>query len=110
MGSNLPVTLDLPMNPDKKLRLIQCGAGGMGKAWWDGVTDRSPDFELVAMVDIVESVLHEAADKLGLPRERRFMSLQAALDAVEADAVLTVTPPAVHVEHATLAFARGLHV
>src|SRR5689334_9051645 len=95
---------------ESKLRLIQCGAGGMGKAWWNGVTNRSPDFDLVAMVDVVDAPLNEAGDALNLGRERRFKSLEAALDAVEADAVLTVTPPAVHVEHAELTFARGLHL
>jgi predicted dehydrogenase len=93
-----------------KLRLIQCGAGGMGKAWWDGVVNRSPDFDLVAMVDVVETPLHEAGEKLGLPRQRRFTSLESALDKIEADAVLTVTPPPVHVQHAELAFGRGLHL
>jgi predicted dehydrogenase len=87
-----------------KLRLIQCGAGGMGKAWWNGVVNTSPDFDLVAMVDVVEAPLHEAGDKLNLPRERRFSSLESALDRVEADAVLTVTPPVIHVQHAELAF------
>ena len=93
-----------------KLRLIQCGAGGMGKAWWEPVVSKSPDFELVAMVDIVERPLREAAEKLGLPDERLFKSLEAALERTPADAVLTVTPPVVHVEHARLAFSRGLHV
>src|SRR3954468_693243 len=93
-----------------KLRLIQCGAGGMGKSWWNGVVNTSPDFDLVAMVDVAETPLHEAGDKLGLPRERRFNSLEAALDKVEADAVLTVTPPVVHVQHAELTFSRGLHL
>ncbi|CAN5567056.1 Gfo/Idh/MocA family oxidoreductase [soil metagenome] len=98
------------MSEPQKLRLIQCGAGGMGKAWWNGVTDRSPDFDLVAMVDVVEPTLHEASDKLGLPNARRFASLAAALDSIPTDAVLTVTPPPVHVEHAKLTFARGLHL
>lgn len=93
-----------------KLRLIQCGMGGMGHAWWQKVTNQSPDFNLVAIVDVVDKPLHEAGDKLGLPRESRFTSLEAALDSVQADAVLTVTPPVVHVEHARLAFARGLHL
>jgi predicted dehydrogenase len=93
-----------------KLRLLQCGAGGMGRAWWNGPVRDSPDFELAALVDIVEAPLHEAADALGLPRDRRFASLEAALERVDADAVLTVTPPVVHVEHAQLAFARGLHL
>lgn len=98
------------MTAHEKLKLIQCGAGGMGKAWWNGVTSNSPDFDLVALVDIVEPALHEAADQLGLPSARRFTSLAAALDSIEADAVLTVTPPPVHIEHAKLTFARGLHL
>jgi predicted dehydrogenase len=95
-----------------KLRLIQAGVGGMGKAWWTGATGpgKSDDFDLVAIVDVSDAALAEAGEAMNIPRERRFPSLEKALDAVEADAVLTVTPPAVHVEHADLAFARGLHL
>jgi predicted dehydrogenase len=94
-----------------KLRLIQCGMGGMGRAWWKGATSSSPDFQTVAIVDVASDPLAEAGDALQIPSSRRFESLAAALDAgVEADAVLTVTPPPVHVEHAELAFSRGLHL
>jgi predicted dehydrogenase len=93
-----------------KLRLIQCGMGGMGGAWWRGPVRNSPDFDLVAAVDIAQKPLDEAGDTLGLPADRRFNTLEAALDKVQADAVLTVTPPVVHVQHAKLAFARGLHL
>jgi predicted dehydrogenase len=94
----------------KKLRLIQCGLGGMGKAWRDNATSASPDFDVVAVVDVNEQALREGGDHLGVPAERRFGDLKAALANVEADAILTVTPPAVHIEHAKLAFAHGLHV
>jgi predicted dehydrogenase len=93
-----------------KLRLIQCGTGGMGKAWYVNATGGSPDFELVAIVDVAEAALSAAGEALKIDPQRRFRSLEAALDSVDAVAVLTVTPPAVHVEHAKLAFARGLHV
>src|SRR6059058_2377720 len=93
-----------------KLRLIQCGMGGMGKAWWQNATGKSEDFELAAIVDVVDGPLNEAGDALRIAPDRQFKSLDAALDAVQTDAVLTVTPPAVHVEHAKLAFSRGLHV
>jgi predicted dehydrogenase len=93
-----------------KLRLIQAGVGGMGKAWWNGATNVSPDFDLVAIVDVADAALNEAGDALKIPRERRFKSLEAALDTIEADAILTVTPPVIHAEHAALAFSRGLHV
>jgi predicted dehydrogenase len=93
-----------------KLRLIQAGMGGMGRAWWKSVVKNSPDFELVAIVDVVDQPLNEAGEELGIPSDRRFNSLDSALDSVDADAVLTVTPPTVHVEHARLAFAHGLHL
>src|SRR3954470_22997753 len=93
-----------------KIRLIQAGMGGMGRAWWKGPVKDSPDFQLAAIVDVLDAPLNEAGDELGIPSDHRFKSLEAGLDAVEADAVLTVTPPAVHVEHAKLAFSRGLHL
>jgi predicted dehydrogenase len=93
-----------------KLRLIQCGVGGMGRTWWNHATRDSPDFDLVAIVDVADAPLHEAGDALAVPRHRRFSRFEDALEHVEADAVVTVTPPAVHLRHAELAFARGLHV
>jgi len=93
-----------------KLRLIQCGVGGMGRTWWHDATGKSPDFELVAIVDIDDAALAEAGEALSLDASKRFKSLESALEKVQADAVLTVTPPAVHVEHAKIAFARGLHL
>jgi predicted dehydrogenase len=99
----------------EKLRLIQCGMNGMGKAWRDNVTapsspTRSPDFEVVAVVDIDDRALHDGGDQMRLLGERRFNDLSDAIANIEADAVLTVTPPAVHAEHAELAFANGLHL
>jgi len=82
----------------------------MGKTWWSTVTNQSPDFDLVAIVDVVPSSLNEAGDALGLPPERRFRSLEEAIDKVPADAVLTVTPPVVHAQHAKYAMEHGLHV
>jgi len=94
----------------EKLRLIQCGVGGFGGGWVKGAASNSEDFDLVAIVDLSEANLADAGEAVGIPADRRFSTLEAALDAVEADAVLTVTPPAVHAVHAELAFARGLHV
>jgi predicted dehydrogenase len=93
-----------------KLRLIQCGMGGMGKTWWTNATGNSADFDLAAIVDVADAPLNESGDALNIPRERRFKSLSDAIKAIPADAVLTVTPPAIHVQHAELAFANGLHL
>jgi len=93
-----------------RLKLIQCGVGGFGKVWLNEQTSRSPDFELVAIVDISPAELEDAGKIASLPTERQFTSLETALQQVKADAILTVTPPVVHVEHARLAFRHGLHV
>ena len=93
----------------KKLRLIQCGVGSFGKVWINETT-KSPDFDLVAIVDASPQNLEEGGAIAGLPPEKRFAGLEEALNAVEADAVLTVTPPPVHAAHSRLAFARGLHL
>jgi predicted dehydrogenase len=98
------------MTETNKLNLIQCGVGGMGKAWWNNATKDSPHFELVAIADIADAPLAEAGDALNIPPKRRFKSLKQALKKVQADAVLTVTPPAIHVQHAKLAFDHGLHL
>jgi len=92
-----------------RLRLVQCGVGGFGRHWVN-VSSKSEDFELVGMVDISPQALQEAAAAAGLSPNRCFADLESAIDACDAQAVLTVTPPAVHLEHARLAFARGLHL
>jgi predicted dehydrogenase len=93
----------------KKLRLIQCGVGGFGHSWLKDVTGKSADFEVVAIVDVSPENLAKAAADAGIPTERQFATLEAALAAVSADAVLSVTPPPIHVEHARVALAHGLH-
>src|SRR4051794_41473173 len=55
----------------EKLRLIQCGLGGMGKAWRDNATAASPDFEVVAIVDIADKELTAGGEQLDVPPERR---------------------------------------
>jgi predicted dehydrogenase len=92
-----------------KLKLIQCGVGGFGKGWVENYSSRSTDFDLVAIVDLSVDNLADARKVTGLPEDKCFASLEAALEKVEADAVLSVTPPLVHAQHARLAFARGLH-
>ncbi len=94
----------------EKLKLIQCGVGGFGKSWLSDIVVSSPDFELVAVVDVVQDNLAAAGEVAKLPADRCLPTLEEALDKVQADAVLTVTPPPVHVQHARLAFARGLHL
>ena len=46
----------------------------------------------------------------GVPADKIFSTLAEALDKVQADFLVDVTPPAVHHEVAAKAFAKGLHV
>ena len=94
----------------EKFRLIQCGVGGFGGGWVRDVVPSSPDFQLAAIVDVSDEALKNAGEAVDIPANRRFKSLADAVKAVPADAVLTVTPPTVHVEHARIAFANGLHL
>lgn len=94
----------------EKLRLIQCGVGGFGEGWVKNHSSKSPDFDLAAIVDVSPDALAKAGDAVGIPVERRFKSLPDAIAAVKADAVLSVTPPVVHAEHARVGFEAGLHV
>jgi predicted dehydrogenase len=81
----------------------------MGKAWVGALKGRT-DVQVVAIVDILDEPLAEAGEALGVPAQNRFKDLARAIAAVQADAVLTVTPPAVHIQHAKLAFDNGLHL
>jgi predicted dehydrogenase len=95
---------------DGKLRLIQCGVGGFGKNWLTDITSKSPDFEVVALVDVSNDALEQVLREPGVPAVPAFGNLQQAIENVKADAILTITPPAVHFEHCRIAFEHGLHV
>jgi predicted dehydrogenase len=90
-----------------KLRLIQCGVGGFGEHWLKTFTSTSPDFEVVAIVDLSAAALEKAGEAHGIAQ--RFTSLEDAVAKVKADAVLTITPPVVHIAHARIALGNGLH-
>ena len=93
-----------------KLRLIQAGVGGHGRGWLRNVTSQSDDVEVVAVADPNPEARHAAAELLSLDADRAFDDLADAVGRVEADAVLSVTPPAVHRPHAELALGHGLHL
>src|SRR5207247_4571133 len=92
------------------IRLIQVGMGGWGLNWATKVVPYSTDVELVACVDMEAGVLVQAQRLLIVSPKRCFPTLELALEAVEADAVLiTATLPA-HVLLALEAFNAGKHV
>ena len=89
------------------MRIIQIGAGFWGTGW-SQVISEFPDTELAALVDLNTSALHDAADAVGLPGDRRFTSVTDALRQVDADAALVVVPPEAHVAVAIECLEAGV--
>ena len=90
-------------------RIIQVGVGGMGNTWTRCIA-ASKTWEAVAYVDVDPKALREAAARYGLPESRCFTNLQEALDKVEADALMDVTPQKFRKAVCCAAFEKGLHV
>ncbi|MGC9320091.1 MAG: Gfo/Idh/MocA family protein [Armatimonadota bacterium] len=67
-----------------------------------------PRAELVALCDIQEQKLEEAAEELGL--SLAFTSDEEMIDSGEVDAVIVATPMPLHVPQAVMALDRDIHV
>ena len=91
------------------MRFIQVGVGGFGRTWLP-VLQRDRQASLVAIVDASDAALATAREETGLSGSRCFGDFREAFEAVEADAVLNVTPPQFHEPVALAAFEAGLHV
>lgn len=81
---------------DRPLRLVQVGAGGMGRAWLQTIVS-SPDVELVGMVDLNLDTAHAALADGGLTGVSVGRSVSEVARATGADAVVNVTVPQAHV-------------
>jgi len=91
------------------LRLIQVGVGGFGGSWLDLVSEEEECIP-AAIVDIDDNALAAARDEHGIGGARSFGTLERAMEAVQCDAALIVTPPAVHAEQAIAVMDHGKHV
>lgn len=91
------------------VKFIQVGVGGFGGGWLRRLLG-TRGVDVVGAVDVNEAGLRHAVDAYGLDAERCHGSLTEALEATNADAVLCVTPPAVHRRVAVEAMRAGLHV
>src|SRR5262245_41924552 len=83
--------------------------GGWGQNWRQNILKPSTDVEVVASVDSDADMLALACERLDLPRDCCFESLQAALS-VDADAVLITASLPAHVPVALAALNAGKHV
>lgn len=90
-------------------RLVQVGAGGMGRAWLRTIA-AEPGAELVGLVDLDLDVARAALADAGLEGVVVGASVTEVAAATGADAVIDVTVPAAHRVVNTEALAAGLPV
>ncbi len=95
--------------PTEPVRLIQVGAGLMGRAWLN-VIGQSTDVRLTGLVDLNPEAAQQAAAAAGLADVVLTTSLEDALERVDADAVVNVTIPEAHAEVSITALLNGLAV
>jgi predicted dehydrogenase len=91
------------------IKAILVGVGGRGR-WPVEILGRDEQWEVVALVDMNAEFLAAAQRNLSLPDSALFNDLSAALEAVDADAVVICTPTRTHAPLARMAFAAGKHV
>ncbi|MBA2470677.1 MAG: Gfo/Idh/MocA family oxidoreductase [Chloroflexia bacterium] len=91
------------------MKIIQVGVGKMGRAWLKAfaVTE---DVELVGIVEPVAANREWAMAEYGLAPERCLDSLDAALETLEWDGTVIVTPPPSHRPLAERLLRAGKHV
>lgn len=92
-----------------KIKTIHIGVGGRG-TWPLELLQHDRRWQPVALVDAEHIALETAADLAGLGREHCFSTLDAALDAVDADAVIVITPSGLHYRFVHQALVVGKHV
>ena len=94
------------------IKVIQLGVGGFGTTWRHTLSTW-PDVEIVALVDISEDALRNAAQVLGVPDDRCLLRpdrIDGAWAEVEADVVIDSTTQQYHHNNAIQAFASGKHL
>jgi predicted dehydrogenase len=91
------------------LRLVQVGAGGMGRAWLRNLA-ANPDVRLVGLVDLDADAARRAADEEGFPGLAVATSVERLTSRDEAQALVNVTVPVAHHPVSTAALLGGLPV
>jgi predicted dehydrogenase len=94
----------------EKLKIVHLGLGAWGGNWATHVLPGHPDIEVVAYVDMAEAVRQRMALRLGEPIEKFHPSLEGALAATAAEAVVIAVPIALHAPLARQALEAGKHV
>jgi predicted dehydrogenase len=91
------------------MKVIQVGVGGFG-AHWLRLLNEYPGIKLAALVDIDPDTLEKASQLTGTAPETCFLDLETAVDQVQADALICVSPPAYHRQQTITAMKAGLDI
>ncbi len=91
------------------VRVIQVGAGGMGRVWLQLLID-TPEVELVGLVDLDLEAARRALAEAGHPQIAVAASLSELVESTRVQAVINVTVPGAHHPVNTEAMFAGLPV
>ncbi len=91
------------------MKVIQVGIGGMGNAWLSAVQN-SDEVEFAGFVEINDDIAAQQVSAYGLDGGTVYKTLAEALDALDADGVITVTTPQFHREVSVTAMEAGVPV
>lgn len=93
-----------------KVRFLMIGIGGMGRVHVENLLNVQ-DAEIVGLVDTSDASIEATKSKFAsLAEVPSFSDYQQALNDVEADAAVIVTPHSQHFEQGMACLSRGLHV
>lgn len=93
--------------PRRRLRIGVIGVGAMGRRHAENIARGTPDATLVAVFDAQASAADAAARDFGCDRAT---TLETLLGRDDVDAVVIVSPPRFHAEHAIAAARAGKHI
>lgn len=91
------------------MRIIQVGVGKMGRTWAREIP-KSPDVELVGIVEPVAANREWAQENLSFAASQAHTTVDDALSRDDWDAAVVVTPPATHRPVAEQLLRSGRHV
>lgn len=91
------------------VRLVQVGAGGMGRSWLRNLA-ANPDVQLVGLVDLDVVAARRVADEEGFPGLPIAAAVEQLATREQAQALVNVTVPVAHHPVTTAALLSGLPV
>ncbi len=91
-----------------KVRIGSAGLGRLGMQHAQNIADKVPDADLVALCDPDERKLGETADRLGV--KKTYTDFSEMAKDPDLDAVVVVSPSALHPAQIELALDAGKHV